>query len=153
MTLTLLAVLAAAAPACDATIVLFEARTTATSIYCIDLATWSVTKIASASGCVLPSIDRYVVKDYHLKDRNKTVAEAVEILAQTSLGDYDLVVVRHEYNSFSNPRWILSAVAGHPVQVSEVIALAVRDGRLSNAGGLRASHRPMSGERTCEPPG
>jgi hypothetical protein len=130
MILTLLAALAAVSPACDATIVLFEARTTRTSIHCIDFRKWSVSKPNSAEGSALPSIDRYVVKDYHLRYRDKTLAEAVEILAQTSVGEHDLVVVRHEYNSFSNPLRILSAVAGHPVQVSEIIALAVSDGRV-----------------------
>jgi hypothetical protein len=131
MILTLLAVLAAVSPGCDATVVLFEARTTGASIHCIDFTKWSVSKSeSSGSGLASPSIDRYLVKDHHLRYRDKTIAEAVEILAQTSVGEHDLVVVRYEYNSFSNPLRLLSAVAGHPVQVSEIIALAVSDGRV-----------------------
>jgi hypothetical protein len=54
---------------------------------------------------------------------DKHLVRAEDILCQCSVDGRDIVVVRKEYNSFSNPlRW-LYALSGHPVQVSEIWAI------------------------------
>jgi hypothetical protein len=73
----------------------------------------------------LPPIGRFSVKDRRLIRYGQSVAKAEEVLYQCNSDGFDLAVVREKYNSFSNPLIILSALSGHPIQVSKIKLVAV----------------------------
>jgi hypothetical protein len=112
---------------CDISISVFEVSAATTTNNCLNLGTLSVTKTSAATGVALPPINDYSVTNYHLRAGKTELADAVDILAQARFHEMDIVVVRNEYNSFSNPLRLLFAFAGHPVQVSEVIVFALRN--------------------------
>jgi hypothetical protein len=132
MILTILfAVVASAPPArCDVAITVFEAKTAATSTHCVGLDQIALVKTGPAAGPVLAPTDIYAVKNGRLVHDATVIADATEILAQARAGHHDVVVLRNEYNSFSNPLRVLSAFLGHPVQVSEIAVLLLREGRV-----------------------
>lgn len=117
------------AEAVEPRVSLYEKQTGTTTAYAFDAEHGRVRKLKKARGEVLPRIE-----SYRIESRNLCAAvcliEADEILFQGRLGDTDVVVVRKEYNSFSDPlRW-LAAESGHPVQVSSIRVVAISAGRL-----------------------
>ena len=87
-------------------------------------------KIANSYGSELPIIDRYVLRNRRLYLDDKPITHADEILYQGQLDGTDLVVIRDEYNSKSNPWRLFAYSLGHPIQVSKIIVLVIKDGVL-----------------------
>jgi hypothetical protein len=132
MIFPIFALLLVSAPAaCDIGIDVFEGRRSVTTSHCVNLATRSVHRSqVQPSGPDLQPIQEYEIRNHRLRKDGTQIADAVEILVQARADGMDVVVIRNEYNSFSNPLRILAAVAGHPAQVSEVIVLVLREGRV-----------------------
>jgi hypothetical protein len=132
MIFPIVALLLVSAPAsCDIGIDVFEGSGSITTSHCVNIATKSVRRSdASPSGPDLQPIKEYEIRNDHLQKGKTQIADAVEILVQARANGLEVVVIRNEYNSFSNPLRILAAVAGHPAHVSEVIVLALSEGRV-----------------------
>ena len=91
--------------------------------------------VASASGGnVLEPTQAFSIRGRQLLFSSNPVAEADEVLAQGQEGGVLIAIARHEYNSFSNPLRILAALAGHPTRVSQILVVAVKDGRVVSGG-------------------
>jgi len=134
-----LLILSSSAYATEVRLTLYEARTKQTTFHALDLST-GVLKPAAAAGTVeLPSISEYRVRNEHVETASGGAldAEADEILCQATADDLDVLVVRHEYNSFSNPLYWLAAISGHPIQVSKIVLLLVRDRKVERSIELR----------------
>lgn len=101
----------------------------------IDTASAISSSSASPGGEPLPTIDGYLVRGGRLirASTNTTIGTAVELLGQVRVSAGDLVIVRQEHNSLSNPLHWLSALTGHPVQVSRITWFLVLNG-----GGVRS---------------
>jgi hypothetical protein len=132
MIATVLVLLLANAPIpCDIGIDVFERRRSTVTRHCVTLANKSVRQSASNPiGPAFQPINAYEIRNCRLQKGDSQIANAVEILVQARAGALDIVVIRNEYNSFSNPLRILAAIVGHPSQVSEVTALALSDGNV-----------------------
>lgn len=100
-----------------------------------DTASATVSRSTLPTGEQLPAISDYFVREYQLVrvPTNATVGEAIELLGQVRVSGGDFVVVRQEYNSYSNPLYWLAAFSGHPVQVSRIAWFLV-----SNGGDVRS---------------
>jgi len=130
LAVAVLACLISDAVAADVHLALFELATKQTKFYDLDLESGQVQPAAKADGATLPDSAKYNVQDYKVKGLSGApLAEAIEILCQVSLGEHDLIVVRQEYNS-ANPLYWLAAMSGHPVQVSKIVWLDVKGGKL-----------------------
>lgn len=125
---TLLAV-SASAQARDVQLALVEQRASEQTDYLLNLETLSVRKIPSAQGAELPQTQKYLSQNRKLVVGADRVADADEVLYQCAIDDTDLVIVRDEYNS-ANPLYWLAAASGHPVQVSRIVALTVKNGHV-----------------------
>jgi hypothetical protein len=127
-----IAVLCAALPlwAAEVEVTLTEKRTALRTAYAVDMATGTVRGLPEAKGEPLAVIQTYRVESRRLCAAS-CIADAEEILFQGRAGTADVVVVRKEYNSFSNPlRW-LAAFSGHPIQVSSIrVVVLVAGARL-----------------------
>jgi hypothetical protein len=108
----------------------FEKSTQKTRNYSFDVATSAIKSVRAVDGEALPQTTIYSLKDGYLFAGDKRMVEEVELLYQCHFGGYDLVVVRDEYNSYSNPMWALFAFSGHPVQVSKILILKIAEGNL-----------------------
>jgi hypothetical protein len=91
-------------------------------------------------GKPLPPMGDYAVRDYKVVRPSSGLAlgAAMEILAQSRVGNVDVVLARQEYDSFSTPwRW-LAALSGHPVQVSRITWFLVAADGIVRSGFLIA---------------
>ena len=132
LALTGLILISSFACATEVRLALYEAQSKQTSFHALDLVSGKVSSAQSAGTVELGALEAYRVRNEHVEhvQSGQAIAEATEILCQATTGEVDLVVVRQEYNSFSNPlRW-LSAIGGHPVQVSKIVWLLVREGKV-----------------------
>lgn len=111
-------------------IALFEQRISEQSGFLFDTGSMKLRKVQTAVGVELPTIARYESRAGKLYSNGTALAEADEVLFQCEVDEVDLVVVRDEYNSFSNPLRILSALSGHPVQVSKIVILTIANGQV-----------------------
>lgn len=109
---------------------LLEKKTSATVAYSLESTTLAFRKIETADGAELPQIQKYKVSARKLANNAIALADADEILYQCKIGEIDLIVVRVENNSFSNPMKLLSALSGHPVQVSRIVILTIDNDRV-----------------------
>lgn len=109
---------------------LHEQSTASTKIYSIDTGTLAVTPHSVVDGAELPQTTRYTSVNRKLVAGNVRLVAADDVLFQCELDGVDLVVVRVEYNSFGGPIRLLAAVAGHPIQVSKVLILAISGGKI-----------------------
>lgn len=118
------------ADASEFVIALHEKATNETTNYAFDLNTSELRKVSEVFGNEIANTSYYVVRDQKLVGNGKVLMDADEILYQGQTGGIDLLVIREEYNSFSNPvRW-LSALSGHPIQVNKILAVTIKDGNI-----------------------
>ena len=75
---------------------------------------------------------QYLISDGAISYRGKKIFDANEFLYESNVNGIDVLVVRDEYNSFSSPLKLLSALAGHPVQTSKIWILSVQSGKIEN---------------------
>ena len=132
LALTGLLLISGLACATEVRLALYEAQSNQTSFHSLDVASGEVSSAQSAGTVELGTLEAYRVRNEHVEDvqSGQSIAEATEILCQATSGGVDLIVVRQEYNSLSSPvRW-LSAFSGHPVQVSKIVWLLVREGKV-----------------------
>lgn len=95
--------------ASDVFISIVETRTSEQTNYIFDVATSTLSKTQAIAGGELPPIKKYVSRHEKLYSSDTVLADADEVLFQCEVEGVDLVVVRDEYNSFSNPIRILCA--------------------------------------------
>jgi hypothetical protein len=133
--------------AIEVKISVLEKDTQVTTSYSFDVASSNLKPLDSASGDAVPQTTTYSVKDGQLLAGDKNLAEADELLYQCHIDGCDLVIVRDEYNSFSNPLRILSAFAGHPIQVSKIVILKIVDGKVRKQ--LEIIRKPSSYDWTA----
>ena len=124
------ALLANVSQAAEVRLSVFEESTQKTRNYKFNVATSVLKSLRVASGKAVQQTTIYSTKDGYLFFGDKKMVEADELLYQCRVDGYDLVVVRDEYNSFSNPMWMLFAFAGHPVQVSKIVIVKIADRKL-----------------------
>jgi hypothetical protein len=74
-------------------------------------------KASNLGGRELSTINRYKIQDHQILLNNKQLVHATEMLFQGNVNGTDLLIIREEYNSRSNPVRILAYWLGHPVQV------------------------------------
>ena len=119
------------AVAADARLALLEVATKQTSFYELRLDSGEVALAPDdGGGAALEDSAKYHVQNYKVEDSSGApIADGIDILCQATLGDHDVVIVRQEYNS-ANPLYWLAAMSGHPVQVSRIVWLDVKDGKL-----------------------
>ncbi|MFZ6643170.1 hypothetical protein ACO0LL_25850 [Undibacterium sp. TC4M20W] len=84
-------------------------------------------KIDSITGAELPQIAKYVSKNRKLMLDDAVLADADNVLFQCESDGMDIVVIREEYNSFFGPLKLLSAMSGHPIQVSKIFLIVIKD--------------------------
>jgi hypothetical protein len=124
------ALLANIGQATEVKLSLLEESTQKTRHYEFDVTTSALKSLRSASGETVQQTAIYTARDRYLFAGDKKIAGADDLLYQCHIDDCDLVVVRDEYNSYSNPMWALFAFSGHPVQVSKIVILKIVDGKL-----------------------
>lgn len=104
--------------------------------YDFNTKTFKLEKSATTKGKALSQTTSFSIKGngisrHKLYMGDNFIAPAINILYQCRFGQSDIVIVRHEYNYNSiNPIKQLSALSGHPVQVSEIIIFLIQDGKI-----------------------
>ena len=123
---------------------LYEAHAKQTSFHSLDLASGTLSTVQAPGAIELGKLEAYRVRNEHIEhvQSGQVIAEATEILCQATTAGVELLVVRQEHNSFSNPLRLLSAFSGHPVQVSKIVWLVVRDGKVEHS--VELIRRPAS---------
>tara|TARA_R110002167_G_scaffold364668_1_gene587046 strand:+ start:1341 stop:1826 length:486 start_codon:yes stop_codon:yes gene_type:complete len=112
---------------------LLENKSGKTHSYSLDLASFKVV-LGRVSGDSIPNsiTGKYSIKNEALYAGGHKLFDADELLFEAKIDDKDIVVIRDEYNSFSNPLKWLSAVAGHPVQTSKIYILEIESKNVIN---------------------
>jgi hypothetical protein len=109
---------------------LLEERTSEIRYYVFDTNSDKLKKSTKLSGKTIYSKGPFEIKKYKLFLGEIELAEASEILFQGKTDDSWFLIIRDEYNSMSNPfRWLASFL-GHPIQVSKIQLLVVRNQKL-----------------------
>ena len=80
---------------------------------------------AASAFSSIEEIDCFTIKDGTLFYNGQPTFKATEILAQSAADGTDIVVVRVETLGLGNP---LTFLAGHPKQVSKIVAAGFRNG-------------------------
>ncbi len=111
---------------------LYEREAKETTKFLFNTKSSTAQKLENANGAEIPKINRYLIKNYKLTIDDKPITDAINILYQCQIEDGDLIIVRDEYNSISNPFRLLAFIAGHPTQVSKVKVLVVKNGVLKS---------------------
>jgi hypothetical protein len=124
LTLVLLSSLASASPV---RVDVSEKSTGLTTSYSFDVTSSTLRKSETVSTKDIPQASVYSVVDRKLVARGFAVSAADDILYQCPIDGFDVVVVRAEHNSFSNPFRVLVAFSGHPIQVSTIYILKIKD--------------------------
>jgi hypothetical protein len=143
----LLVLLIGVSEAVEVKILVIEEKTKATTYYTYDVETSGVKPVASVSGGVVAQVRTFSIKDRRLLAGDRKVTNADQLLFQCRINGVDLVIVRDEYNSFSNPLRILSAFSGHPIQVSKIVILKIENGELKRKATI--IQKPSSYEWTA----
>jgi hypothetical protein len=113
----------------DVIIQLYEELTKEYSHYVLNVKSIELLRVDSTTGSQISEIKKYSIHDRRLFCPGNVLLDADDVLFQGELDGMDFIVVREEYNSFSNPWRILRLLAGHPVQVSRIIVLVVKNGK------------------------
>ena len=116
--------------AADLVVAVTETKTGRERFFRVESDSLSVRKIQATNGEALAKIERYKIEKGKLFAGDQSLMKAVNILFQCSAGNTDFVVVRQEHNSLCCPHRVLSAFAGHPVQVSKVVIVKIEGGTL-----------------------
>jgi len=78
------------------------------------------------------STGSYYISDGKVSFKGRELIDADELLFESNVNGKDVLLVRDEYNSFSNPLKLLSAFVGHPVQTSKIYILVIESGKLKS---------------------
>lgn len=111
---------------------LYERDTKETTTFAFNTESSALQKIKTVDGTEIPKTNRYVIRNYKLTIDDKPITRAINILYQCQIEDADLLIIRDEFNSISNPFRLLAFVAGHPTQVSKIKVLVVKNGILKS---------------------
>lgn len=111
----------------NARLALYEQKTDKTTVFSVNTRTLRVMKSDAISGAKVERTSKYGIRHRKLVISGQALADADEILFQGEVDRDDIVVVRVEYNSVLGPWKLLSAMAGHPVQVSKIVLLKIDD--------------------------
>jgi hypothetical protein len=128
----------AIAHAADLVVTVTEAKTGQEKFFRVETDSLSTTKLQATNGEAMTKIAKYEIKKRKLIAGDRALVKADDILFQCNAGNADFVVVRQEYNSLRWPHWVLSAFAGHPIQVSRVVIVKIADGNV-------VGHRKLAG--------
>jgi len=102
------------------TVEVLEKSTGKTTRVQFDAKTATMRPAAQGALMEIPQLARYAVVDRKVVRSGVVISKADDLLYQCEADGFDIVVVRVEHNSFSNPlRW-LTALSGHPIQVSTI---------------------------------
>jgi len=105
----------------------FEKSTGANTNYWFEAESLALAKEKSGTISEIPQSSNFSLVNRKLMVDGIATSAADDILYQCSVDGFDLIVVRVEHNSFSNPfRW-LTALSGHPIQVSTIYVLKIKD--------------------------
>ena len=104
--------------------------------YTFDSDSSRVHQVQPATQEDLASVDTFSVGGRRLFFGPQELLKADDLLAQGRADGIQFAVVRHEYNSVANPWRALAVLSGHPIQVSQLLVLAVKDGRLVSSATL-----------------
>ena len=126
-----------AAHAADLVVAIKETKTGRETLFRIDADSLLVRKMQPTNSHALAKIARYKAEKRKLVAGDKPLMKADDVLFQCSAGDADFVVVRQEHNSICTPLRVLSAFAGHPVQVSKIVFAKIAGGELAGQTELR----------------
>ena len=130
------------ASASEVRLALLELATKQTTFYGLNLESGKVQSASGPGGADLESSTKYEVQNYKVKGLpGEPLAEAIEILRQATFDGHDILLVRQEYNS-ANPMYWLAAMSGHPVQVSKIVWLDIKDGKLLHS--VEIARKPVS---------
>lgn len=103
-----------------------------TTAFLIDKRSLRATPTQNPSRHAFSTIRKYTIANGQLTSASgRPLTEAFEILAQTTVGGDDFIVLRDQYNSRSSPLNLLALYAGHPIQVDVIFVVKVVDGSLS----------------------
>jgi hypothetical protein len=120
------------ADAAELVVALKEVKTGRESFFRVETDSLWVRRMQATNSQALAQITRYKIEKGRLVAGDKSLMKAQNILFQCNAGDADFVMVRQEHNSISNPLRVLSAFAGHPVQVSTIVLVKIRDGQVAD---------------------
>ncbi|NMP01458.1 hypothetical protein HHE94_01790 [Pseudoalteromonas arctica] len=112
---------------------LLENKNGKTHSYYVDLDSFKVV-LGEVSDDNIPDsrTGKYSIKNEALYVGGHKLFDANELLFEAKVDGKDIVVIRDEYNSFSNPLKWLSAVVGHPVQTSKIYILEIESKSVIN---------------------
>jgi hypothetical protein len=108
----------------------YEKLTNTTTAFAFDTSSRKMRELSEAKGEDLPQLSKYSVVKEQLRAGPLGYMDATEVLYQCQIEGLDIVVLRDEYNSISNPLRLLAALVGHPIQVSQIIFVAIADGEV-----------------------
>ena len=123
----------------DVVLSLHEKRTETTSYYTLNLVKGKAVPAQAVSSKEIPRTKAYGVLDGTLVrvDGLWRLMDATEILFQGEWDGLEVLIIREEYNSFSSPMRLLSALSGHPLQVSKIVWVTVKNGDIVHEKELR----------------
>ena len=104
-----------------------EKSTGKSTIYWLDVMSLSLVKRDLASMREIPQSSTYSLSNRKLTVDGVSITAADDILFQCPVEGFDLVIVRVDHNSISNPLRVLTAFSGHPIQVSVIYMLKIKD--------------------------
>jgi hypothetical protein len=114
----------------DVRLVLVEQRTSEETGYVLNLDNLKAHRVQPPQGASLPQSSKYTSQNRKLVNSAGIVADADDVLFQCEIEGLDLVIVRDEYNSFASPLDWFAAFIGHPVQVSRIVAITIKDNQV-----------------------
>jgi hypothetical protein len=104
-----------------------EKSTGKSTNYWFEVGSLAPVKGALASIREIPQSSIYSLRNGKLTVGGVAISAADDILFQCAVEGFDLVIVRVEHNSISNPLRVLTAVSGHPIQVSTIYILKIKN--------------------------
>jgi hypothetical protein len=112
---------------------IFEAKENNNYTYYLDLDSLEIVEERDVGDAIKnSSTGSYYISDGKVSFKGRELIDADELLFESNVNGKDVLLVRDEYNSFSNPLKLLSAFVGHPVQTSQIYILVIESGKLKN---------------------
>ena len=90
------------------------------TVFYLDLENLKIEPESKIYGDSIPKTSVYRISNRLIIKDSIVIGPGDDLLYQCNLNSLDVLIIRKEYNSFSNPIRILMAISGHPVQVSEI---------------------------------
>lgn len=98
--------------------------------FVFDSAEFKFRKERFHDGNLILETSKYSIREGMISKDGKTIQESsnsAEVLYQCEIGDFDILILRVEKNSISSPKKLFSAMIGHPIQRSTVVAMKIVD--------------------------